>query len=779
MDLFTYACNTPSYQRKDKPEAWTTTDKVNGEMFMSYPVFSFIPGTQGDKEPTRFGDFVLDIDTNDLACSDALKIIDWFDTVYGVEPEQWRIYLSGKKGIHLELPDAIMGTERGHVWLPLGYKRLAKDIEGELNVKIDCSMYNKGSGKPYRQPNVMRPCGTCKRQIDHDTLFIITSHDEYITYCDEPGPEWVVEDTRKNNTLASKVAAYLQDATDSQQELANSPPISADDRDRLSLHIPPCISHIANLTDNGLTSNTFNDVAIQLTAYAVSAGMTERELLDGAGAFISHYPSSSLTTIEKRTRNVIDRYRTMAANGYQHSCGGVLALRFFGFDCATCKVNDGFDGDIVDPDNQENLFVIEKEDDIIIAPLPGVLGDVVDYFNANSLEKQPLFSIQVALALGSIICSRNYRTDYDNYSSLFFMFIAESGTGKDSIKSVIRNILKASGLGYLIGSSWFTADTTLVKSMAERPRQILLSDEMGRRLHTAAKADGKDRNIITKLMEMFSSAHDTVDCLQYVDMTSHEVDRPGLTVCGITTQSTLMDSITTEMVDDGFLNRWLYCVSLAKKTSKLRKKKGAVPESIKQWCADYGAEPGMDGGINLDIDKGTTADVEPITVPFNDDCEPLLIAFEEENIKLSASLAKCNLGPMCNRMREIAMRVALVVAMSCESPEITADHTKWAIDYVRATSLRAFDMMKRHLAGSAFEKNKMEFLHKIRQAGAKGENIKQVGRKKPFSILTARERSEVFNDLIETGLIEVRKLRIKGNDKRYLKKFYEAYIALK
>jgi len=60
-ELWTYYCDDVRYQRKDKPEAWSKVGEVEGKMFMSYPFFEFIPGTQGKKEPVRYGDFVIDI----------------------------------------------------------------------------------------------------------------------------------------------------------------------------------------------------------------------------------------------------------------------------------------------------------------------------------------------------------------------------------------------------------------------------------------------------------------------------------------------------------------------------------------------------------------------------------------------------------------------------------------------------------------------------------------------------------------------------------------------
>jgi putative DNA primase/helicase len=123
-------------------------------MFVGYPTFSFIPGSQGFEEPIRYGDFVIDIDTKELACGDAVKILGWFEKVYGIEHDQWMVYLSGSKGCHLALPAEILGTDAGHRYLPIAYKRLAKDIEGELQVKLDTSLYSMGTGKPFRQVNV-------------------------------------------------------------------------------------------------------------------------------------------------------------------------------------------------------------------------------------------------------------------------------------------------------------------------------------------------------------------------------------------------------------------------------------------------------------------------------------------------------------------------------------------------------------------------------------------------------------------------------------------------
>lgn len=269
--LYTYATNDVKLKRKDNPEAWVPVEEIGNEMFSSYPVFSFIPGTQGDKEPERYGDFVIDIDTKELACPAAIKILDWFQAVYGLDPEQWRVYLSGKKGVHLELSAEILGTENGHTWLPIAYKILAKDLEAALQIDLDTSMYNKGTGKPYRRPNVMRDTGTCKRQIEHDTLYEIIDEEEYKDACSEPGDIWQPEDISKNFDLAKKIRDHLVQAEIQQESIRLAPKLSDDERDRLTNEIPACMQVLSKLT-TWTNGKTFNDIAIQITAYAITAG---------------------------------------------------------------------------------------------------------------------------------------------------------------------------------------------------------------------------------------------------------------------------------------------------------------------------------------------------------------------------------------------------------------------------------------------------------------------------------------------------------------------------
>jgi len=551
----TYHSNTVQFKRKDNPDAWAKEEDYNGEMFSGYPSYSFIPGTQGDKEPTRYGDFVIDIDTKEIACNSALQVVDWFRAIYGVDPEQWRIYLSGKKGVHLELPAEVLGTEDGHTWLTLGYKRLALDIEAALSVELDTSIYNKGTGKPFRRPNVMRDIGTCKRQIDHGDLYEITDNEEYQEACKEPGKTWEPEEVSKNPQLAQKIKAFLKESDKQQEAIKLAPELSNDERDRLINEIPACMKMLAHLTEwtNG---NTFNDIAIQVTAYAVTAGMSENDFLAGCAPFIESYPSSSLTTPEKRYENCRARYRTMRANGNAHSCGGVLALKVPGFDCSTCNCKTAGPRVTV-----EVMSVEEATDDNISLNIPesvlnpgGLISLGMEALRAPGMVNIDQYNMAAVLtclanaAAGKLTC-------LGVWPNLYNIRVGVTSTGKTSSDRALREAINNVGLVNFYGVTDFASGPALMRSLAANPIQMITIDECSNIFRRQKGGDPNSDGKRDALLEAYSASGGEINKVYADSKNSIIIKSPCLTLTGNAT-TTIFDSIEQVDFDTGTMQRF-------------------------------------------------------------------------------------------------------------------------------------------------------------------------------------------------------------------------------
>lgn len=567
---YTYVTNDVNYQRKDKPEAWCLVGEApKGKMFMSYPVFSFIPGTHGDEEPIRSGDFVIDIDTGDLACKSALQIVSWFEITFGVETESWRVYLSGKKGIHLELPAGVMGTEDGHIWLPLAYKRLAKEIEGTLGITLDTSMYNKGTGKPYRQPNVMRETGTCKRQVEIEDLHVITDEEEYREFCDEPGETWEPEDIEPNPILVEKLQVFLEEATKAQDELKDVVPLTSDELDLLKYNMPACMAVMAN-TINWQTYATFNDIAMQLTAYAVTTGISEADLLAGCRPFIEHYPSSSLTTLEKRYQNIRDRYRTMSANGNQHSCGAVLALRIPGFDCALCPAKEMaatpaphieiMEAADLATDNS-SLQIPEK----VLDP-GGLISQGIKALSAPGLVDIPQYNLAAILstlahaAAGKMTCM-------GVWPNVFNIKVGPTSSGKTTSDQALFNAINEMSIPNFHGMTDFASGPALMRSVAQQPIQMIVIDECTHLFKRYKGGDATSDGKRDALLELFSKSGSVIN-RSYADSKNNIIiEQPCVTLTGNATP-VIFDAIEQDDFETGTMQRfdfWSYEGDLPKR----------------------------------------------------------------------------------------------------------------------------------------------------------------------------------------------------------------------
>ena len=66
----------------------------------------------------------------------------------------------------------------------------------------------------------------------------------------------------------------------------------------------------------------------------------------------------------------------------------------------------------------------------------GILADIVNYYNSTARAPQHGFAVQVSLAVESLLLGRRFKTTKNNFSSMYFLNVAKSGTGKEHIKTV-------------------------------------------------------------------------------------------------------------------------------------------------------------------------------------------------------------------------------------------------------------------------------------------------------------------------------------------------------
>lgn len=390
----------------------------------------------------------------------------------------------------------------------------------------------------------------------------------------------------------------------------------------------------------------------------------------------------------------------------------------------------------------------------LLAP-PGALGEIAAYGLASSVRPIPLFATQAALALGSVVCARRYVTSHRNYSSLYFLNVAKSGTGKEEAKTTIEAVLTAANARRLLGGSTYSSGNAVYSALLRKPQHLAILDEFGRYMDAAAASrDNYRAEALTMLMEAFGRTHADMSTPQFSTMTMRaqhaaEVEpkviaRPAISVLALTTPASFYGALTSTRVLDGFLNRFL----IAEHTG---------PRQLTRAWADVPVPPGAVAWVQQVLaPRGDLDDLfrldhlpEPTLVPFAADAVPLSAAFERDMLQLADRLERSGLGDMPIRTREIGLRVALIAALADtpDTPVITTDVLAWAFDYVRFFLTQTVAALRDRLADSDSERHRNTIAALVRAAGVRGVTAKEL-HKKPFLGIPKRDRFEAIESLL-------------------------------
>lgn len=393
-------------------------------------------------------------------------------------------------------------------------------------------------------------------------------------------------------------------------------------------------------------------------------------------------------------------------------------------------------------------------------PMPQMLDEIAAYYRATDHCEQPLFAIQTALATASILCARHYKTNNDNFSSLYFLNMTRSGTGKEHIKHTIEGILNQSGYGRLIAGDGYTSGGAVFSALLDRPRHVSVVDEFSHYVRAAnSKADANGKDAKSQLMQAFGRCHGimrpksysgmTLTAAQRKDLANLKINNPAITLVAISTPDDLFSAIDMNAIKDGFLNRFLPCISDAERKVMTYKNKIPVPESIKAWAKKLQERAGIRD------EESSQEQISQIVLTLSDDAIRLDLDFQEWRIAKCNALEKIGMADLPGRMCEIALRVALIAALA-DNPNaetVEGKHEEWAVWWVKNNYEVFINRTKRTLASSDFEGMKMAALEELRKAGEDGISLSDMFKRKPFSAWRKRDRDEVLNDLTGAGLV--------------------------
>lgn len=430
----------------------------------------------------------------------------------------------------------------------------------------------------------------------------------------------------------------------------------------------------------------------------------------------------------------------------------------------------------------------EDETPAHLMTIPGALGRAVDWINATARKPQPLLAVQAALALGSTITGRRYRTDNGNWPMLYLLNVAPSGAGKEHGKYAVETLLEAAGLGNLIGSGRFASESGVLSALIEKPAQFSTLDEFGKKLQSASVSQNyADRNTLVALMEVWPRDNGVVRPVAYStagmssrqaeEMANRLVRKPSLTLLAMSTPETLFAGVTSAAVADGFLNRILTVYADRGRQMSRTIEEVAPPEQLIEWIRRAHAGPERPGNL-IQLDVPHDVEPTPVVLAFDSGARTVFLELERHLFDRGHDLEAEGLVEMVQRTTEMAMRVSIVVAVSLGADSITTQAARWACDYVLHHSERNLQMLRERLSDGPFDQLCKDIARLVRIAGARGATERDLDKaSRIFRASPERMRIDALNSLQRREEITLVEIATPGGRGRKRRAYVTAELA--
>ena len=384
--------------------------------------------------------------------------------------------------------------------------------------------------------------------------------------------------------------------------------------------------------------------------------------------------------------------------------------------------------------------------------VPGFVGGVIAHTLSIAHRHQPVLALAGAIMLQAVLAGRKVRDDRGNRTNLYAVGVALSSAGKDKPREVNDQILELADVD-LLGNEEVTSDAAILTAIEARPAILFQFDEFGRFLRTMGDPR-KSPNLysaVTTFMRLYSTANRTYRGKGYADAKRNKsIVQPCACVYGTSTPRAMYDSLSKEGIEDGFVGRLIFFETMTR-PPRVRRKDTAPPENLIETARWWDAYSPSGGNIEKVYPK-------PRLIEATDEANEIFDALaylSDSEMQRDESYA-----PIWGRAEEKACRLALIYACSenKEEPLIDVGAARWACKLSEYTTRRTVFTASQWISEGLFDARQKKVLRDIRLAGSVSRS--ELCHRTQY--LTPKDRNEVIDNLVQTGLVRTVDVRTKG-----------------
>ena len=331
------------FQQHGGKEPWTPSDRPDLLQRLASdhpPAFrTILAGTQFDAEgkPTHLiGPLYFDFDGDLLETCDGFKVFLRKLQEHDVDLDQVRLYASGGRGFHCEVPQGVFMPRPGAVEnLHRIYKEMAFNLFANT---LDIRVFSVK--RQWRVPHVKRDNGQYKVPLSVAEALAITP-ENYAELCSAPRPFPPL----KAPTLAGGLAALYVKARDKAFTAHAKAKVSriADDEFKTMTGgtMPPTLSEFMAGRIPARDDAGWNQIALNLACVAHALDIDENQIVERARGLIERHQGDGkrYATPRARERELRDQYRYTRNNG-AYSASVAALLKILPTDAAATDLRD-------------------------------------------------------------------------------------------------------------------------------------------------------------------------------------------------------------------------------------------------------------------------------------------------------------------------------------------------------------------------------------------------------------------------------------------------------
>jgi len=395
----------------------------------------------------------------------------------------------------------------------------------------------------------------------------------------------------------------------------------------------------------------------------------------------------------------------------------------------------------------------------------GVLGEMVRFVISTSRFEHPELALASVLAFSGMVLGRRVRAIDDTRPNIYCLSIAESGTGKNHARQVVKRIMAKAGIS--IPPEGSASATGLVRTLALEPSIVVQMDEAGLQFRAMKNPRSPQAELGQQFSELFTGSNGFYAYRAYADTKNQaRIDQPHLSINAITTENSLYSGgFNHDDIEQGLFGRFLlFRPKVMDPPEKFDIEVPDVPESIVSAVKSWWEYQPWDvvAGANLEPDHP-----EPMVIPFSEAAKARYRAYAidvSDKLQGEDTFTKA----LWRRSKEKAARLALIHACmkggKREGIVIEKDSMDWGVAISNYSTRGMVYDMHNSIVESDYQDKTKYFLGKIPSEGIEWWELSRKLRR-----LSRKERMDVLTDLCEMGMVEIQEVKTTGLPKKIVR----------